>query len=64
MTTKLVAENGPSIVVGPLIDTSEPGWCDRLARWMLEQHVQLCAKGGIDCKSCKEAAALGIEPPA
>lgn len=62
--SKLECEEGPDVVVGPAIDMSKPGAMDELLTWMLEQHVQLCAKGGIDCRTCERAAEQGINRPA
>jgi hypothetical protein len=52
------------VSVGPTIDMAKPGAVDELMTWMLEQHVSLCAKGGVDCRTCERAAAKGIARPA
>ena len=51
----LQAEEPPAIVVGPPCRSMA-----ELDAWMLGQHVQLCAKGGIDCRTCDRAEELGI----
>ncbi len=64
MSDKLEAETAPTFMVGPVFDPSKPGEFDALQRWMIEQHVGLCAKGGVDCKTCKRASEMGIALPA
>lgn len=49
------------LVAGKVIDTTKPEEQAKLRAWMLTEHVRLCRKGGIDCRTCVEAAAQGIK---
>lgn len=55
MSDVLVPEDEPAIIVGPICKSS-----DDFIQWMLTMHVQMCAKGGVDCRSCAEAVKRGI----
>lgn len=60
---RVEAENGPESVVGPVCEPGPDGTAT-LLRWMLEQHVGLCKKSGVDCRTCEKAGELGVARPA
>ena len=59
----LTAEEPPEFVIGPALKMWEPGAADALMTWLLQQHGSMCEKGGVDCRTCDEAQAMGIERP-
>lgn len=61
---KPTAEDPPDVIRGPAFDMSTPDGTEALLTWLLEQHVGLCAKGGVDCRTCEDAGAKGIARPA
>jgi hypothetical protein len=58
------AEAGPPVVEWPMFDLGTKDGAAAFLRWILEQHVALCSKGGIDCRTCERARTEGIASPA